>query len=142
MTCRTVEDLVFTLLLTGKGTTPDLSKHTLCLSGADMGEHTHGHAYRYTHGESVRHAAEAEATSVNTQLPVGDKHRTGGWGGGVCACPACLASHLMNLPELPRGSLCKVQCFRTAWAPCPTLKGLFYLQEWSGKFSQSNLGCG
>ena len=105
-----------------------------------MGEHTHGHAYRYTHGESVRHAAGAEARSVNTQLPVRDKLRMGwgGWGRGS----ACLASHLMHLPELPRGSLCKVQCFRTAWAPCPTLKGLFYLQEWSSKFSQSDLGCG
>lgn len=92
MTCRTVEDLVSTLLLTEKGTTPEPSKHTLCLSGADMGEHTHGHAYRYIHGESVRHAAGADARSVNTQLPVGDKHRTGRGAGGAPAQPAWQAT--------------------------------------------------
>jgi hypothetical protein len=74
-------------MLTEKGTPPDPSKHALCLSGADMGEHTHGHAYRYTHGESVRHAAGAEARSVNTQLPVRDKLRMG-WGGGEGGAPA------------------------------------------------------
>lgn len=78
-------------MLTEKGT-PDPSKHTLCLSGVDMGEYTYGHAYHYTHGESVRHAAGAEATSVNTQLPVGDKHRVGGggsrppWQATLCIC--------------------------------------------------------
>lgn len=79
-------------MLTEKGTPPDPSKHALCLSGADMGEHTHGHAYRYTHGESVRHAAGAEARSVNTQLPVRDKLRMGWGGGGEGGAPAWRAT--------------------------------------------------
>lgn len=62
---------------------------------------------RYTHGESVRHAAGAEATSVNSQLPVRDKRRTWGvgmggppawpaWQATLCICPSSLGQPLQS----------------------------------------------
>lgn len=82
-----------------------------------MGEHTHGHAYHYTHQESVRHAVGAEARSVNTQLPVGDKPRTGGppaWPAGKATFCICLSS--------PGAALCTA--LQTSLGTLPHPQGL------------------
>lgn len=63
-------------------TTADPSKHTLCLVPVQeqpwVSTHMDMHLPLHILREAVRHAAGAEARSVNTQLPVGDKPGTGG----------------------------------------------------------------
>jgi hypothetical protein len=117
-------------VLTEMDTTPETSKHTMCLVSAweqtRVSTHMDIHTERgcqtrcWSKGKEREHAAAS-----------GGKPSTGG------CLPGCLAAWTvtLHLPGLPRGRVYRILGFQNSLhtSSCPNC--LFYLQEWSSKVS-------